>query len=105
MATDYISREAAFRAIEDIDENAGARGSGFTDPERIMRDSAFYALEAIQPADVVSRDCYDRVLAENDTMRKMLAQIGKKPGDKMDDVRKVARDEIFAKWNRRDGNG
>ena len=53
MATDYISREAAFQAIEDIDENAGARGSGFTDPERIMRDSAFYALEALQPADVV----------------------------------------------------
>lgn len=49
---DCISRETAIQAIEDIDENAGARGSGFTDPERIMRDSAFCALEAIQPADV-----------------------------------------------------
>lgn len=53
METCYISLEAAFQAIENIDENAGARGSGFTDPERIMRDSAFYALEAIQPSDVV----------------------------------------------------
>lgn len=48
-------------------------------------------LEAIPPADVVTRDCYDRILAENDTMREMLAQIGKKPGDKMDDVRPVAK--------------
>lgn len=50
---DFISRDAAYQAIEAIDENAGARGSGFTDPERIMRDSAFYALDAIKPADVV----------------------------------------------------
>ena len=49
---DYISRDAAIQAIKDIDENAGARGSGFTDPERIMRDSAFYALEAVPAADV-----------------------------------------------------
>lgn len=31
------------------------------------------------------------ILAENDTMRKQLAQIGKKTGDKMDDVRPVVR--------------
>lgn len=38
------------------------------------------------PADVVARDCFNRILAENDTMREQLAAIGKKPGDKMDDV-------------------
>lgn len=43
-------------------------------------------LQALPAADVVARDCYDRILAENDTMREQLAQVGKKPGDKMDDV-------------------
>ena len=33
----------------------------------------------------------DAILAENDTMRKQLAQIGKKPGDKMDNVRAVVK--------------
>ena len=33
----------------------------------------------------------DAILAENDTMRKQLAQIGKNPGDKMDDVLPVVR--------------
>lgn len=46
-------------------------------------------IDWIPPADVVARDCYGRILAENDNMRKMLAGIGKKPGDKMDDVRPV----------------
>ena len=38
-------------------------------------------------ADVVSRNCYNRILAENDTMREQLASIGKKPGDSMENVR------------------
>ena len=41
------------------------------------------------PADVVARDCFNRILAENDTMREQLASIGKKPGDSMNDVRRV----------------
>lgn len=41
-------------------------------------------------ADVVLRSCFNRILAENDTMREQLAAIGKKPGDSMDDVRRVA---------------
>lgn len=49
-------------------------------------------LDEVSPADVVARDCYDRILAENDTMRKQLAQIGKKPGDRMDDVRRCGAD-------------
>ena len=44
-------------------------------------------------ADVVSRDCFNRILAENDVMREQLAGIGKKPGDKMDDVRRVLHGE------------
>ena len=55
---------------------------------------AVKAIRATKPADVVSRDCYDRILAENDTMRKQLAQIGKKPGDRMDDVQPV----IKGRW-------
>lgn len=43
----------------------------------------------IPSADVVDRDCYNRVLKENDTMREQLAKIGKKPGDSMDNVRPV----------------
>lgn len=46
-------------------------------------------IDWIPPADVVARDCYDRILAENDTMREMLARTGKKCGDSMDDVRPV----------------
>ncbi|MBQ2139922.1 MAG: hypothetical protein II433_02385, partial [Acidaminococcaceae bacterium] len=51
-------------------------------------------IDWIPPADVVARDCYDRILAENDTMRNQLAKVGKKVGDKMDDVRPVVR----GKW-------
>ena len=38
-------------------------------------------------ADVVTRELFNRILIENDVMREQLARIGKKPGDKMDDVR------------------
>ena len=50
-------------------------------------------IDWIPPADVVARDCYDRILAENDTMRNQLAKVGKKVGDKMDDVRPVVHGE------------
>lgn len=51
-------------------------------------------IDWIPPADVVARDAFNRILAENDTMRKQLAQIGKKPGDSMDDVRPI----IKGRW-------
>ena len=54
-------------------------------------------IDWIPPADVVARDCYDRILAENDTMRNQLAKVGKKVGDKMDDVRPVVRGKWY--WN------
>lgn len=53
------------------------------------------------PADVVTRDCYDKILAENDTMRDQLYCIGKYPGDRMNDVKPVVKGEW--KWN--DDNG
>lgn len=56
----------------------------------LSRDVA-HMIDSIPDADVVARDCYDRILAENDTMREQLAQIGKKPGDTMDDVRPVVK--------------
>lgn len=46
-------------------------------------------LKSIPTADVVARDCYERILAENDAMREQLASIGKKPRDRMNDVRPV----------------
>ena len=52
-------------------------------------------------ADVVARDCYDRILAENDTMRNQLAKVGKKVGDSMDDVRPVVqRDAVKQALNK-----
>jgi len=46
-------------------------------------------LKSVPAADVVARDCYERILAENDAMREQLASIGKKPRDRMNDVRPV----------------
>lgn len=45
-------------------------------------------------ADVVSRDCYNAILWENDVMRKQLAEIAKGFGQRMDDVRHV----VHARW-------
>lgn len=75
----YISAEAAADAILDYEEYNQDYNEG-------LRRAILCVSTEVPAADVVSRDCYDRVLAENDTMREMLAQIGKKPGDKMDDV-------------------
>ena len=47
---------------------------------------AYQYIKNIPAADVVSRDAFNRLLAENDTMRAQLARIGKKPGDSMDDA-------------------
>lgn len=80
--TDYISREAVEQIICEECGRLGCPDGGCDMYRRLKR---------LPAADVVVRDCYDRILAENDTMREMLAQIGKKPGDKMDDVLTVVR--------------
>ena len=76
----YISRETAYKTLtEYYHHSSGVQHT-------VLRE----ALNLVPSADVVARDCYARILAENDTMREQLAQIGKKPGDSMDDVRQVA---------------
>ena len=54
----------------------------------------------IPMSDVVARDCFDRVLAENDVMREQLVTIGKKPGDDMSDVAIVVRCKDCECWER-----
>lgn len=50
------------------------------------------AVRDVAPSDVVTRDAFNRILAENDDMRAQLAKIGKKPGDEMSDVRRIRND-------------
>lgn len=78
---DYISREAAIKAAKCHYPKANEMIAGII---------------LVPAADVVARDCYDRILAENDTMREMLARTGKKCGDSMDDVRPV----VKASWKK-----
>lgn len=49
-------------------------------------------INRVPAADVVTRDAFNRILAENDDMRAQLAEIGKKPGDEMSDVRRIRND-------------
>lgn len=79
----YIDRERTIQAIKEI-----PRGNW-------SKDRFIAEVMSIPEADVVKRDCYDRILWENDVMRKQLAEIGKSFGEKMDDVQKV----VHAKWN------
>lgn len=51
--TGYIRKTDALAAINEIDENAGSRGSYIRNDEDIQRDSALYAIEKIPSADVV----------------------------------------------------
>lgn len=79
---DYILRKAAIDIALDwcpYDDGSVVKTGDLRD----MLDE----LEAIPASDVVSRDAFNRLLAENDIMRTQLAQIKKKPGDNMEDVR------------------
>lgn len=73
MKTDYISRTGI---IAEYDR----RHQG---PPGVARK----IMETFPAADVVSREAFNRILADNDTMRAQLAQIGKRPGDSMEDLR------------------
>lgn len=77
--TEYVSKEAALACFHDWIDSYGHEHSAdeMTEYQRI---------EDWPADDVVARDCYDRILAENDTMREMLARTGKKCGDSMDEV-------------------
>lgn len=96
MATEYISTETGcqyLRKYKIEDGTSFLYDEGFNDG--IETAISCIGIE-VPAADVVARDCYDRILAENDTMREMLARTGKKCGDSMDDVRQVVR----GKWIR-----
>lgn len=90
----FISRKQAAEALQaEHDQEVEAFGAEI--PECFDAQLAIEILDSIPAADVISRDCFNRILAENDTMREQLAQIGKKPGDSMDDVKHVI---SFAEW-------
>lgn len=81
---EYIERKAAIKAVEKND----------------CEGYATWAIKSAPAADVVTRDCYDRILWENDVMRQQLADIGKAFAEKMDDV--VERK--YGKWVDDKGN-
>lgn len=105
---DFISRDEFAEHLADIqlgEVPTGRTGENIDYQNGVYAgfDMAYVALKQFPAADVVARDCYDRILAENDTMRKQLAQIGKKPGNKMDDVRPVVRGKWIRGNERRTG--
>ncbi len=53
---EYIEREAAIKAVAEND----------------CEGYATWAIKAIPAADVVARDCFDKILAENDDMRAII---------------------------------
>lgn len=76
--------------MDDCIRREAARNALFIGEQCIYSwDEIDEKLDSVPAADVVARDCYNRILAENDTMREQLAKIGKKPGDSMDGVRPV----------------
>ena len=48
-------------------------------------------VDKMPAADVVTSDCYNKVLWENDIMREQLASIGKGFAENMQDVKKITR--------------
>lgn len=90
---DSISRKNAKQILSALlIETALNNNIGFkVDASDLYEDIAKNRLDTwlylVPSADTVDRKCYDQILSENDTMREQLAQIGKKPGDKMNDVR------------------
>lgn len=67
--TDYISREEAIEAIGEMPLN-------WTDSPEELQETAdweehLHAIIAVPAADVVSRDCFNRLLVENDELRKV----------------------------------
>lgn len=65
---DYISREAAIEAMN-AERQRDIDVFGAVIPECFPSARAIEALSEISAADVVSRDCYNRILAENDKLR------------------------------------
>ena len=95
MSDEYISlRDARFYVAAIIDELNDLVEYGCMDIAdldwRVLMEKVL-RINDLHTADVVARDCYDKILIENDAMREQLAAIGKKAGDGMDDVKPVVR--------------
>ena len=83
---DYISRE---KALGIVCKHCDQPDNKDLCPYKFTGCHLYYDMFEFPAADVVSRDAFNRILEENDTMREQMAAIGKKPGDKMDDVMRV----------------
>lgn len=59
---DYITRDSGVKCITSIGNMVGGLYDRIADIRRLLQE--------LEPSDVVSRDCYDRLLAENDDLRK-----------------------------------
>lgn len=59
---DYITRNSGVKCITSIGNMVGALYDRIGDIRRLLQD--------LEASDVVSRDCYNRLLAENDDLRK-----------------------------------
>ncbi len=81
----YIERRAAQEALLRL----SATHIQDLDTVSVMR--CFEEISNLPEADVVSRDCFNGVLCENDDARAQLASVGKHIGDDMSDVGKVYR--------------
>ena len=94
---DSISRKNAKQILSALlietalNNNIGFKVDASDLYEDIAKNRLDTWLNLVPSSDTVDRKCYDQILSENDTMREQLAQIGKKPGDKMDNVRPVVK--------------
>ena len=58
---DYITRDSGVKCITSIGNMVGSLYDRIWEIRRLLQD--------LEPSDVVSRDCYDKLLAENDRLR------------------------------------
>lgn len=61
MNKDYITRDSGVKCITSIGNMVGSLYDRIWEIRRLLQE--------LEPSDVVSRDCYDKLLAENDRLR------------------------------------
>lgn len=58
---DYITRDSGVKCITSIGNMVGSLYDRIAEIRRLLQE--------LEPSDVVARDCYDKLLAENDRLR------------------------------------